>query len=124
VLFLPRNKSILREEVLAMRAKINRYTDENQVKYALGGLLDLEFLVQFLVLAHPKESILRYTNTLHFLQILAVEQLINQEQATKLKQAYKRYHYLLHQNVLQPSQQDYQKQQIDVRAISQTLYTR
>lgn len=122
VLFLVRDKQILRDDVLTMRAKINRYSDADQVKYGAGGLLDLEFLVQFLVLAHPKQNFLRYTNTLSLLQKLFAEQVLNQEQFTKLKQAYKHYHHLLHQHLLQPSQQDYQLQQADVIAVSQDLY--
>lgn len=119
VLFLPRDKELLREEVQTMRTKINRYSDGNQVKYAAGGLLDLEFLVQFLVLAYPKQSLLRYTNTLSLLQRLFAEQILNQEQFTNLKQAYKLYHHLLHQNLLQPAQQDCRSRQVEVIAISE-----
>ena len=117
VLFLPRNKNTLQNDVQSMRAKINRYTDVNQVKYAAGGLLDLEFLIQFLVLANPKESFLSYTNTLTLLQQLYEEEVIEKPQWDKLKEAYKLYHHVLHQNLLQPSSQDCQKEQEDVRAI-------
>jgi glutamate-ammonia-ligase adenylyltransferase len=120
VLFLPRDIKTLRDEVLAMREKIDRYKDPLQVKYGAGGLLDLEFLVQFLVLAHPKQSFCRNTNTLGLLKILHEEGLLQQEQFIKLKEAYKRYHQLLQQYLLQPdlAQEDYNSQLFDVIAVS------
>lgn len=117
VLLLPRVKTILRDEVLAMRAKITQHRYTEQVKYAPGGLVDLEFLVQFLVLANPKQSFLRYTNTLSLLQKLFSEKILSQGQFIKLKQAYKYYHDLLHQNLLQPVTYDCRSQQLDVISV-------
>lgn len=109
VLLLKRNPEVLRDEILAMRAKINRYSDPVQAKYAEGGLLDLEFFVQFMLLAQPRQSFTRYTNTLSFLQRLLHEQLISKEDFIKLKAAYKHYHQALHQNLLQPGLADYDR---------------
>ncbi|MBA2652798.1 MAG: bifunctional [glutamate--ammonia ligase]-adenylyl-L-tyrosine phosphorylase/[glutamate--ammonia-ligase] adenylyltransferase [Tatlockia sp.] len=103
VLNLPRDKENLRAEVISMRAKINRYTDAMQVKYAAGGLLDLEFLVQFLVLANPRESFSASTNTFSLLQKLHQAGILQQEQFKKLKGAYKYYCHGLLQNLLQPN---------------------
>ncbi|WP_043873953.1 bifunctional [glutamate--ammonia ligase]-adenylyl-L-tyrosine phosphorylase/[glutamate--ammonia-ligase] adenylyltransferase [Legionella massiliensis] len=123
VLFSPRDKQALRSDVLAMRARINRYNDELQVKFAAGGLLDLEFLVQYLVLANPKQSLTRYTNTLSLLQTLYAEGVLQQGQFAKLKQAYKLYHQLLHHNLLQPDLQSpvYDSQFADVVVISKVF---
>lgn len=102
VLFLPRDKKILHDEVQLMREKINRYRDPLQVKYGAGGLLDLEFLVQFLVLANPKESFCAKTNTLSLLKKLEEEGVLQQSQFRLLKKAYQKYHQRLEQNLLQP----------------------
>jgi [glutamine synthetase] adenylyltransferase / [glutamine synthetase]-adenylyl-L-tyrosine phosphorylase len=93
------------------------------VKYGAGGLLDLEFLVQFLVLAHPKPSFSRYTNTLSFLQSLYAEGILQPEHFTKLKEAYKIYHHALHQNLLQPNlhSQNYNSQLLEVLTVSKDL---
>ncbi len=122
VLFLPRDRQVLGNDVLAMRAKIDRYTDANQVKYGSGGLLDLEFLVQFLALANPKQSLLRCTNTLSQLQKLFSEKILDQQQFIKLKRAYRYYHYLLHQNLLGPAGQDCSAQQDDVVSVGKQVW--
>lgn len=122
VLFLPRDRNVLRDEVLAMRTKISRHSDAEQVKFAAGGLLDLEFLVQFLVLANPRQGLIRYTNTLSLLQKLYSEKILTREQFIKLKQAYKSYHHLLHQNLLQPASYDYHAHQLDVVKVSKELF--
>nr|MBA3536727.1 bifunctional [glutamate--ammonia ligase]-adenylyl-L-tyrosine phosphorylase/[glutamate--ammonia-ligase] adenylyltransferase [Tatlockia sp.] len=123
VLFLTRDNKTLLNEVLTMREKIDRYKDPLQIKYGAGGLLDLEFLVQFLVLAHPRQNFCRYTNTLGLLNILHEEGLLQQEQFIKLKEAYKHYHQLLQQFLLQPNlaQDDYSSQLLDVIAVSRAL---
>lgn len=123
VLFLPRDKRTLRDDVLNMRERISQHADSELVKYAAGGLLDLEFLVQFLVLAYPKPSFLRHTNTLNLLQQLYSEMILNHEQWGKLKQAYNYYHHLLHQNLLQPAAHDYSAQRYEVLAVSKTLFS-
>lgn len=122
ILSRPRDKKTLHDEIWAMRAKINRYSDAQQVKYAAGGLLDLEFLVQFLVLAHPRQRFARYTNTLSLLQALYAEGILQKEQLTKLKQAYQCYHHLLHQALLQPGVgQDYKAHLASVVAVKEAF---
>lgn len=122
VLFLSRDQQKLGEEVLAMRAKINRFMDPEKVKYAAGGLLDLEFLVQFLVLANPLKSSLRYTNTLSLLHNLYTEKILTKTQFNQLKQAYHFYHYLLHQQVLKPGKQEISSHQAAVQALSNLFF--
>lgn len=120
VLFLPRDKEALRNEVHTMRTKISKHLQGDAIKSAAGGLLDLEFLVQFLVLAHPQKSLVRCTNTLSQLQRLFSSNVLSKTQFSQLKGAYRHYHQQLHQSLLQPKPlMGRDRLQADVLAISQ-----
>ena len=114
VLFLPRDKQALREEVQSMREKISKYSHHDSIKHAAGGLLDLEFLVQFLILAHPQEGCVQATHTLTQLRHLFAGHVLNSEQFERLQQAYCHYHYVLHQQILQtdPTMEDEHKKNV------------
>ncbi len=49
-------REAIAEEVLAMRLKIGDAKGPNELKRGAGGLVDIEFLVQFLQLVHAPES--------------------------------------------------------------------
>lgn len=108
ILLLPRNKELIRRDVLEMREKINQHLEPNAMKHVAGGLLDLEFLVQFLILVYPKLSFARHTHTQTLIEKLYSEHVLTQEQAIKLKEAYKQYHYWLHRNLLQPDPSEHE----------------
>ena len=100
VLFMPRDKQVLQNDVKDMREKISKHASTDSIKHVAGGLLDLEFLVQFLVLAYPQENLGSTTHTLIFLKYLYVNHVLNQHQFKALKQAYRYYHRMLHQQIL------------------------
>ncbi|MFT4059548.1 MAG: bifunctional [glutamate--ammonia ligase]-adenylyl-L-tyrosine phosphorylase/[glutamate--ammonia-ligase] adenylyltransferase [Legionella sp.] len=100
VLAMPRNQETLQKEIVAMRSKIDQYHEIHHLKHVAGGLLDLEFLVQFLVLNLGQPSLARSTHTLNQLNHLFAAGVINMEQLTLLKKAYQHYHYLLHMDLL------------------------
>ncbi|KTD46475.1 bifunctional [glutamate--ammonia ligase]-adenylyl-L-tyrosine phosphorylase/[glutamate--ammonia-ligase] adenylyltransferase [Legionella quateirensis] len=102
ILVLSREKASLQEEVMTMRAKIDQHQDLDPVKHARGGLLDIEFLIQFLVLNAGDSGFARYTHTLSQLEHLFINHVVTKEQLTILKDAYEHYHHLLHQKILQP----------------------
>jgi [glutamine synthetase] adenylyltransferase / [glutamine synthetase]-adenylyl-L-tyrosine phosphorylase len=56
VLCAPRDPSALAHEILAMRDKVRAAhrvpADRFDVKHSVGGMVDIEFAVQYLVLAH------------------------------------------------------------------------
>ena len=124
VLCLPRAIDVLRDDVQSMRAKINKHLDHNAIKHVAGGLLDLEFLVQFLVLAYPRPGLVRTTNTLAQLQKLYNQSTLTKAQFVGLKRAYRHYHRLLHQHLLQPVSSGEMAIQTDVVVISEALYTK
>ena len=124
ILLLPRDKRALCDDVQNMRIKIGKHVENNAIKHVAGGLLDLEFLVQFLVWAYPERGLVYCTNTLFQLQRLQDKHTLNKAQFSQLKRAYRHYHRLLHQHLLQPGATASDKHQADVLAISLVFYTK
>ncbi len=123
VLALPRDRVLLQQEVLAMREKIDLHQEADPIKHARGGLLDLEFLIQFLVLNLQHSNLARYTHTLSQIQQLFLSRVISREQFIVLKKAYNYYHYLLHRKILQPNPSaDIEKFRERVAQVCNALY--
>jgi len=74
-----------------------------QIKQGAGGIVDIEFLVQYLVLAncphHP--DLLTWTDNIRLLETLAAQTVLDQAQCDALKQAYIAYRSLAHRRALQ-----------------------
>ncbi|KTD61360.1 bifunctional [glutamate--ammonia ligase]-adenylyl-L-tyrosine phosphorylase/[glutamate--ammonia-ligase] adenylyltransferase [Legionella spiritensis] len=128
VLAMSRNKQAVRDEVLAMRHKMAKFQQStNGIKRATGGLIDLEFLVQCLVLCYPLPRFNRYTNTLNLMRQLAVEKIIDEHQFHILKKAYQAYHHSLHRYALIPGDDDPSSRQEhdvqdEVAAVIESVY--
>lgn len=102
VLMSHRSQANVWQDVANMRDKIRQQMGSEGVKHAPGALLDLEFRVQYAVLAHPVAVMSRYTHTLSLLQQLAGQGLLSAVHFRILRQAYRRYHQVLHQALLNP----------------------
>ncbi|WP_133137820.1 bifunctional [glutamate--ammonia ligase]-adenylyl-L-tyrosine phosphorylase/[glutamate--ammonia-ligase] adenylyltransferase [Legionella rowbothamii] len=102
ILSVSRDKDILQNEVIAMRARIEQHQESLPLKHIPGGLLDLEFLVQFLVLNSGGPELARSTQTLGQLKRLHAANIISKEQFSILKKAYRYYHHVLHLQLLRP----------------------
>ncbi|HEY6896441.1 MAG TPA: bifunctional [glutamate--ammonia ligase]-adenylyl-L-tyrosine phosphorylase/[glutamate--ammonia-ligase] adenylyltransferase [Rhodocyclaceae bacterium] len=106
VLALPRDLVKLREEVLAMRQKMYdaHATKADQratvfdLKHDPGGLIDVEFLVQYLVLGHAQRhpELTHNVGNIALLRITADLGLIPAELAEAARQAYREYRRLQH----------------------------
>jgi glutamate-ammonia-ligase adenylyltransferase len=60
------------------------------VKLGSGGIVDIEFLVQYLQLRHGRSRLnLRTPNTLEALRVLAAEGLLGEGEATALEESYR-----------------------------------
>ncbi|WP_207385996.1 bifunctional [glutamate--ammonia ligase]-adenylyl-L-tyrosine phosphorylase/[glutamate--ammonia-ligase] adenylyltransferase [Legionella gresilensis] len=104
ILLIERPKEWVFNEIKAMRQKINRHLKgEDEIKYTPGGLIDLEFFVQFLILTNPTHELSRETNTLSLIKKLAECRVIEADVFKILTSAYKLYHKVLHQNILASS---------------------
>lgn len=117
-----RDKAQLQQDIVAMRAKVDQYQELDAIKHAPGGLLDLEFLVQFLVLNLGNPYLAKYTHTLNQMQHLFLAQVLTKQQYTILKKAYSHYHQLLHQNVVRPEKVANKKLQEAVFNVCRELY--
>ena len=103
-----RDAEVLRREVADMRARMreNLSRDDAEhfdLKQGRGGLVDIEFLVQYAVLRwscdHP--ALLRWTDNLRLLETLADEGLWPRADAEDLAAIYRRYRSRLHHLTLQ-----------------------
>jgi len=94
-------------EVREMREKMrsNQPIDENifDLKHSQGGIADIEFIVQFGVLAFASQNrkLLAYTDNVRLLEELQNQGFISVEVANTLMQAYCTFRDRSHREVLQ-----------------------
>jgi glutamate-ammonia-ligase adenylyltransferase len=97
VLCRPRDQSLLRRDVRDMREKMAAaHTGESaefDVKHDRGGIVDIEFMVQYWVLARAHEfpDIARPRDNIHIVEALAGRGLISPDWADVLTNAYRRF---------------------------------
>lgn len=103
----------LRQEVQEMRQKMrdnlgskapaDRQHEVFHLKQDAGGIVDIEFMVQYCVLAwsHQHPDLLRYTDNIRILDGIADATLMAPEDASLLQQAYIAYRAQAHRRVLQ-----------------------
>ena len=108
VLAAPRDKKKLRSEVLKMRERMRRELLKPQpgrfdLKHSAGGIVDIEFLVQYLVLlkSHRHPQLLEWTDNVRLIQTLLEAGVINEISAHRLKHAYLIYRAMAHRLGLQ-----------------------
>jgi glutamate-ammonia-ligase adenylyltransferase len=73
------------------RQQIKEWVEPGQtnVKYSAGGLIDIEYAVQYLQIMHGhRKPVLRQINTLHAIEALAKEKFITNVEAERLTQSY------------------------------------
>ncbi len=111
ILGLPRDFNTLKKEVREMREKMsdNLAPKDSKVfdlKQSKGGIADIEFIVQFGVLAKTQqnESLIAYTDSIRLIDGLAQLEFIRSEDAKFLKDAYCQYRNYGHRQVLQGKQ--------------------
>ena len=102
ILRQPRDPSKLKAEILSMREKMlaahpNR-SGRFDLKHDRGGMIDVEFAVQHLVLAHSHESatLTKNLGNIALLRIAAELGLIDKDVAEKARDAYREYRRLQH----------------------------
>ena len=102
ILRQPRDWQQLRQDVLIMRQKMHdghpNHSDLFDLKYDAGGMVDVEFMVQYLVLAHSAVSLELTDNVgnLGLLQRAAALGLINADAAAAGAEAYRQFRRLQH----------------------------
>ncbi|WP_020209878.1 bifunctional [glutamate--ammonia ligase]-adenylyl-L-tyrosine phosphorylase/[glutamate--ammonia-ligase] adenylyltransferase [Gilvimarinus chinensis] len=112
VLQRDRNLAKLRGDVIDMREKMRSHLgtaagrEEFHLKQDGGGIVDIEFMVQYAVLAwaHKAPALTRYTDNIRILETLAQEALLPEAGVLQLIDAYKAYRSTGHRLALQHQQ--------------------
>ncbi len=114
ILSKPREAEELREQVLDMRGKITEVFSTNKredevlkttfgLKYDAGGIVDIEFIVQYAVLrwsqSHPE--LLQYSDNIRVLEVLEQLKLFTAQDAEWLREAYKALRSAIHRLTLE-----------------------
>jgi len=108
VLTRERDSGILRAEVGDMREKMRAQRLEYEpglfdLKQSRGGIVDIEFLVQYLVLNHAREypDVVVWTDNIRLMEGLSVESLISGEESQILQESYVAMRRVMHRLTLQ-----------------------
>ncbi len=101
ILCRARDPEQLRADVRAMRARMaeaHAMEADFDIKHGRGGIVDIEFMVQYSVLrwAHEHPGLTRRTDNIGILEALAAEGLLEEAKTRTLTEAYRRYLSLEH----------------------------
>ncbi len=133
ILSLARDVATLKQDVRDMREKMRTTLDNSDLqhfnlKHGIGGITDIEFMVQYCILAWAATypSLTKVTDNMRLLDALATQNLLNADQAKTLKQAYCRFRDRAHKEALQGNkaiiaQDELLEQRQQVAAIWQLL---
>jgi len=133
--FLQQKRDVadIKKEVVDMRHKMQKELDKSSevlfdLKQARGGIVDIEFMIQFLVLsyAHDYPSLCVYSDNLRILEAVEEAGLLSQKEVDDLLDAYKTYRSKYHRVALQNekplvSSDCYLEQREAVQAVWQKL---
>jgi glutamate-ammonia-ligase adenylyltransferase len=102
-----RDESALLEDIVKMREKMRdhiwkQHAERHDIKQMPGGMTDIEFITQYLVLAHAHahSSLIEFTDNVRILHAAFREKLINEHEYEALVGAYKAYRYENHRLAL------------------------
>jgi len=108
VLTVSREGEKLQTEVREMREKMrahlgSKHRDRFDIKADEGGITDIEFITQYLVLrfAHDKPKLTRWSDNVRILELLAQNDIMDEQEALALSQAYTTLRDALHHLALQ-----------------------
>ena len=108
IMTLPRDGKTLQNEVREMREKMrahlgNKHRDRFDIKADEGGITDIEFITQYLVLryAHDKPKLTRWSDNVRILELLAQNDIMDEQEAMALTRAYTTLRDELHHLALQ-----------------------
>ncbi len=107
VLTKKRDQQALKKEVLEMRDRMRKELDKGKVgqfdlKQGQGGIVDIEFMVQYGVLAFANDyqELQAWTDNIRLLMVMAAVGVMRAEQINVLMEAYKTYRDRLHRLTL------------------------
>ena len=104
----PREAEMICQEVVNMLQKMRKALDHSDaqrldLKYGEGGIVEIEFLVQYLVLtkAHDFPELTQWTDNIRLLESLKKVGVLSPEQAETLIDTYQMYRQCYHRQALQ-----------------------
>ncbi|MGY4878482.1 bifunctional [glutamate--ammonia ligase]-adenylyl-L-tyrosine phosphorylase/[glutamate--ammonia-ligase] adenylyltransferase [Vreelandella aquamarina] len=107
ILAQPRDREALRDEVVKMRHRMrdhlaSKKADTFNLKQDAGGMVDIEFLCQYAVLAfaHQTPALLTYSDNMRILETLEENDYLSKEEATRLRDTYLAYRSKTHRAAL------------------------
>lgn len=108
ILMTPCDGEKLQTEVREMREKMrahlgNKHRERFDLKADAGGITDIEFIAQYLVLghAHQKPKLTRWSDNVRILELLAQNDIMDEQEAQALTHAYTTLRDALHHLALQ-----------------------
>ena len=108
VLATPRDGDKLQTDVREMREKMrahlgNKHRDRFDIKADEGGITDIEFITQYLVLRYAPEQpkLTRWSDNVRILELLAQNDIMREDEAKALTHAYVTLRDELHRLALQ-----------------------
>ncbi|MGL5969222.1 MAG: bifunctional [glutamate--ammonia ligase]-adenylyl-L-tyrosine phosphorylase/[glutamate--ammonia-ligase] adenylyltransferase [Kluyvera sp.] len=108
ILTTARDGALLQTEVREMREKMRAHLggkqrDRFDIKVDAGGITDIEFITQYLVLryAHVKPKLTRWSDNVRILELLAQNDIMDEDEARALTHAYTTLRDALHHLALQ-----------------------
>ena len=108
IMTLVRDGKTLQTDVREMREKMrahlgNKHRDRFDIKADEGGITDIEFITQYLVLryAHEKPKLTRWSDNVRILELLAQNDIMDEQEALALTRAYTTLRDELHHLALQ-----------------------
>ncbi|KPK70706.1 MAG: hypothetical protein AMJ84_07400 [Acidithiobacillales bacterium SM23_46] len=121
ILCLERDPEKLRREVAEMRARMTeahtgaRDPEYFDLKHDRGGIVDIEFMVQYWVLrwAHAHPALTRDTDNIHILRALVEAGRLEPGQADRLINAYRRYLSMEHRTKLMERGSEVSRAELD-----------
>ena len=106
ILRQPRDREQLKADVVSMRQRMldqgtRRLSLDDEsfdVKYGLGGIVDIEFVVQYAVLAygHVSPAVTQWSDVVRILESLEAEGVMSSSHAEQLRAAYLEYRSVVH----------------------------
>ncbi|RHW77656.1 bifunctional [glutamate--ammonia ligase]-adenylyl-L-tyrosine phosphorylase/[glutamate--ammonia-ligase] adenylyltransferase [Colwellia sp. RSH04] len=124
VLSLARDTEKLNHDVKEMREKMRTHLDKStqdlvDIKQGVGGLVDIEFLAQYLVLAHCHQhlALCQHADNIGIYKQLAKEAILSAQESSVLNETYQELRALGHQASMQNAEQsisqvDFENQQV------------
>ncbi|MCZ6459247.1 MAG: bifunctional [glutamate--ammonia ligase]-adenylyl-L-tyrosine phosphorylase/[glutamate--ammonia-ligase] adenylyltransferase [Gammaproteobacteria bacterium] len=130
ILGISRDRNSLRTEIVGMRQRIGgHHSADDDIKRGSGGIVDIEFMVQYLVLAWADQypALIEYTDNVRILEVVDRLELLPAGAAARLTTAYLALRAEWHRSVLDiPDQarsaEVLNQYQDDVRAVWQLIF--